>query len=626
MEQAPFHLHCVICFDAFDLENRPPVVLPCGHTYLCEPCSKRLKRCMECRTPLFHQPVVTAGPTHERHGSNGNPMILSPAPHTPIHRRYQPSPSYRYGYQNAQQQPQNSHSPIPPTKVEQIPLPCPKNLVLMSIMEAAQRRHLQTTNDANADADADKENEFEAYDNNTNILNGIAEVSNSSGTYVVREANGLWMQPQPSHPIDEYHNSHLEHNAETKAIHIKQGQQVQIAEEQDGVYVLSRKKGFIVASNSQIVKGMIHWIRSFMNFAFLLPHHICTIVSNVKLLVGPARDLSCQIEGTLCSVQNSRRTLLQKVTELEEVEVRLLEAYRDAVSKPTTQPIIQHSEEEEEICSSQSCHSNEHGREKGQQKMERCLTEDSLVCKIGTSESGSSFLHNSNNEMTLALTESDHLSPGQSIEVSTPTPASPPALNHSFTTSGNHGEDGKILFMEDSTGGLQLGIPGLNDAIDELDLSVSVVRSPSPGSYLVDDTQSEVGGYGHPASRSMMCGSSIFPLLRRAWSDEDTDDQGNRSIDLTYQPSTSISHLRPRASSQSNPSTEQGPYDSNTGRSFDGVDFRTGLSGHNALNRRHKNKSHNQNGMVSRREIRMMSEHRGIGSIRKLRQPHSPRC
>merc|ERR1719223_147262 len=115
-------------------------------------------------------------------------------------------------------------------------------------MEAAQRRHLQTTNDANADAD--KENEFEAYDNNTNILNGIAEVSNSSGTYVVRGANGLWMQPQPSHPMDEYHNSHLEHNAETKAIHIKQGQQVQIAEEQDGVYV-----------------------------------HICTIVSNVKLLV-----------------------------------------------------------------------------------------------------------------------------------------------------------------------------------------------------------------------------------------------------------------------------------------------------------------------------------------------------
>ena len=91
----------------------------------------------------------------------------------------------------------------------------------------------------------------------------------------------------------------------------------------------------------------------------------------------------------------------------------------------------------------------------------------------------------------------------------------------------------------------------------------------------------------------------------------------------------SISHIRPRTSSdlQPHPSAgDQYPYDSNVGRSFDGVDFRTGLSGHNALNRRNANKPHNHTGMVTRREIRMMSEHRGIGSIKKVRKPQSPRA
>lgn len=463
-------------------------------------------------------------------------------------------------------------------------------------MEATQRRHLEARR-RDDDPGADKENEFEVHDNNSNILDGITEVSNSSGTYVVRERNGLLVKPQRPSDADKTLTHRLDGDAETKAIHIKQGQHIQIAEEQDGAYVLARQQGFIEASNSQIVK------------------------------VGPARDLSCQIEGTLCSVQNSRRILLQKAAHLEQVEGRLLEAYRDAISKPVTQAIIQTLKEDENY-SGETCNSSSNlVQEKDKHGVETCLTEDSLDCKIGISETASLSIHHksSSNEMTLSLTENDYLSPGQSIEILTPTPASPPALNHSFTNGDNHGDDGKILFMEDSVvGGLQLGIPGLSNAIDEIDLSASVV-SASPGSYIVDDTQSEVGDYIRSTSRSMMCGSSIFPLLRRAWSDEDTEDQSNRSIDLTYAPNRGVPHIRPRTISQSHSSADQYPYDSSSGRSFDGVDFRTGLSGHNALNRRHTNKSHNPNGMISRREIRMMSEHRGIGSIKKVRQPQSPR-
>src|SRR6056300_1362108 len=50
--QAPFSFHCTICFESLNLTDRAPVVLPCGHTYICELCAKRLDKCMECRKPL----------------------------------------------------------------------------------------------------------------------------------------------------------------------------------------------------------------------------------------------------------------------------------------------------------------------------------------------------------------------------------------------------------------------------------------------------------------------------------------------------------------------------------------------------------------------------------------------
>lgn len=607
MNQAPFHFHCIICFDAFNLEDRPPVVLPCGHTYLCEPCSKRLKRCMECRTPLFQTTTQTAqggGPTvplgMERRGSNGamnnTPVSAfrspsSPTPNTPVNRRYQPSPSYRYGYQhnsNTYSQGQHPHSPNGGAinKVEPVPLPCPKNLVLMSIMEATQRRHLiSSSSSCEEDHDVDKENEFEIHDNDHHILDGITEIaSNSSGTYVVREKNGLVLHtkhPFSNDKASQENNNPIEHKVQT----LKYGQQVQISEERDGVYVLARRQGYIVASNSQIVR------------------------------VGAARDLSCQIEGTLCSVRNSRRNLLQQASNLEQIEVRLQHDYDDALSKPVTHAIIHPSEGESE----RSYSLNIHQKSDSERKLYSCPTEDSLDCRMGVTASESMSLSHENNDMTLTLTENDHLSPGQSIEISTPTPSSPPALNNSFITADTR-DDGKNLFIEDSTGGLQLGIPGLSDAIEDMDLNVGVV-SPN------DDTQSEIGDYSGAASRSMMCGSSIFPLLRRAWSDDDTDDEPNHNIDLTYEASMAVSHIRPRTSdTHAHPSAvDQGPYDSNAGRSFDGVDFRTGLSGHNALNRRYANKPNHYTGMVTRREIRMMSEHRGIGSIKKVRNPQSPR-
>jgi hypothetical protein len=35
---SPFSFHCIICIEEFDQRDRYPVVLPCGHTYVCNQC------------------------------------------------------------------------------------------------------------------------------------------------------------------------------------------------------------------------------------------------------------------------------------------------------------------------------------------------------------------------------------------------------------------------------------------------------------------------------------------------------------------------------------------------------------------------------------------------------------
>ena len=70
--------------------------------------------------------------------------------------------------------------------------------------------------------------------------------------------------------------------------------------------------------------------------------------------------------------------------------------------------------------------------------------------------------------------------------------------------------------------------------------------------------------------------------------------------------STNFNRTYPRASSASDPSAVS------LTASFDGVDFRTGLSGHRGLSHARKL----QNSPKPRSQIMMMSEHRGIAHIR----------
>eukprot|EP00529_Nitzschia_sp_RCC80_P015620 CAMPEP_0113445632 /NCGR_PEP_ID=MMETSP0014_2-20120614/3288_1 /TAXON_ID=2857 /ORGANISM="Nitzschia sp." /LENGTH=697 /DNA_ID=CAMNT_0000336693 /DNA_START=410 /DNA_END=2503 /DNA_ORIENTATION=+ /assembly_acc=CAM_ASM_000159 len=118
---SPFSFHCMICFEEFDIDKRYPVVLPCGHTYICNECANRLDKCMECRTPLveYHPRKTTAagggaaaGGVGAAGGAGGRAGVVRGRP---------------------------GHPPpaVEPLKVKKRTV-LPKNVVLMSLIEATE--------------------------------------------------------------------------------------------------------------------------------------------------------------------------------------------------------------------------------------------------------------------------------------------------------------------------------------------------------------------------------------------------------------------------------------------------------------------------------------------------------
>ena len=221
----PFH--CVICFDEFTMTDRPPMVLPCGHTYVCLPCSKRLKRCMECREPLFVRPASRTTTSSYR----------------------------RYG------------SPQPSTPVAPVPLPIPKNVVLLALMEAAQRQQPpevetnriakegedsepQRQNEKDFDTDDEEEDQFDL----NRIISGMATLSGPCGTYVVKE-NLTVVTSNPRKGGEEEKKSEP-----VEPYLLEVGQTAQVVDFDEGIAKLARNKGFVVATSSQLVKGACRFL------------------------------------------------------------------------------------------------------------------------------------------------------------------------------------------------------------------------------------------------------------------------------------------------------------------------------------------------------------------------------
>jgi hypothetical protein len=235
--RAPFSFHCTICFESLNLSNRSPVVLPCGHTYICEMCAKRLDKCMECRAPLKNT-IMSQQKQKQPPRSPGAPTRHFPSTPPPNGSIGLGSSfgNIRGGRRSPEDMPLSTESNPRRPQTGTVRLPMPRNHVLMCLIEAVQ------------DGTSDKKDGYESGDDDELVLRGIQVMGSSSGTYVVKEMAGLKVHPANA-PI--YPNQQDEDNVMT----LQYGQTVQIFLFENRIATVARGGGYILISNSsQLVK------------------------------------------------------------------------------------------------------------------------------------------------------------------------------------------------------------------------------------------------------------------------------------------------------------------------------------------------------------------------------------
>lgn len=218
---------------------------------------------MECREPLYWAPPNTKAPPVLGNPGLNNTRSPAPARYAVPRGRYSPGTQASAGMTT------------PPVKEEQIPLPLPKNTVLMGMIEAAARQAklLQAARQRQGHA-KDDDNETDASTSPKSlstldpILAGLTALVGNCGTYAVREPLGLAVLPFDPNKRHHHETSHegLDETDEEKKTDeirepftIEEGQKVQVVGVDEGVYQLARGAGYIVASVNQLVKGEITW-------------------------------------------------------------------------------------------------------------------------------------------------------------------------------------------------------------------------------------------------------------------------------------------------------------------------------------------------------------------------------
>jgi len=460
---------------------------------------------------------------------------------------------------------------------EQIPLPLPKNHVMMTLMELS--------------AYSVQKFSYSEEDGDDLVFDGIQSLGGHSGTYVVKEKSGLVVHPQhPRHrktaSEDDFwkfdssasffsaksSSGDLEKNDSNGERHvIGYGQRVQVVNQVDGAYKLARNQGFVIANYSQLVK------------------------------IGAPLEECCKLEGVLSTITQSKLLLEHKLEKLCKTESNLNSQLSKQLSLPEKHPVIADAPQ-----------------------LDNHLTKSNI--------------HNpyEDDRNDFEMTSSGRLSPSHTTTQSsynagimiTPTPASPPV---SRTLSATGGEDFFHLSDEE------------NDEEEDMDWrlqAISVVES-LPDS--IDDNRRPLS----PFRRGIICGSSLFPGLKALSGDDDeasesangiggsVDVTSGTGIELNYREDAIAafeSHNRSRSWAAGLPHMRMNKENNCAAANINigggatsptkKLDFRTGLSGHLALQSSSKLERRSSG---SRTEVRMMGEHRGISSIGPMRKVNSPK-
>ena len=266
----------MICFEEFHPDERYPVVLPCGHTYVCNECAQRLDKCMECRTLLYTRESL-------------EPQSPSVAGTTTA--SYRTQAPVGYGRTTVHPQPATAR----PTTVKKR-LPLPKNVVLLSLMEATELvtrdvnqkfsnsprnsdlSPTEATSTTFEETPGEGGNANQAYTASAsgeahNIYTGTMLAAGTSGTYAVAHREGLDIfsrKPSEAIPLlasdedidnivglglqkDEKRDT--ESTAPQSMARLSYGDRIQVVSIEGSWAKLARGYGFVKASNNCIVKG-----------------------------------------------------------------------------------------------------------------------------------------------------------------------------------------------------------------------------------------------------------------------------------------------------------------------------------------------------------------------------------
>lgn len=255
-------------------------------------------------------------------------------PVTPIHQNAgRSSPVVNRG-RSRYAAPSPPPTPTPPPKRQEIPLPLPKNVLLLSLMETAEReasalryaKLKRCLNKADDEEDMDTIDEtmhvddtmslagecieedistsfsFEE-DEDAYVWSTISHISSACGTYAVADQAGLTVLPtKPSSKCDittsditsVFENVSLTNGKDyinkPASYELPYRSRVQVVHIEDGWAQLARNRGFVYIDSTQLVK------------------------------VGGPNDKACEIEGMLLQVDNRRKEISRKQAELSRIE------------------------------------------------------------------------------------------------------------------------------------------------------------------------------------------------------------------------------------------------------------------------------------------------------------------
>jgi len=301
------------------------VVLPCGHTYVCNECANKLDKCMECRTSLAIQLPGQAG------GIQRGPTQA---------QRQMGWSSDRSGGRGTTRSP--DPAPLKPQVTRRLPLP--KNVVLLSLMEATAL----TLNDLSPSPfqspikQSVSLDEYEIEEEKIKL--GTTMAIGVCGTYVVAATNDVHIfpsRPTKSAKSESFiHDSdvpeeedvdtlvrffHMDHKLDMKSgdsgeisretapltpVILKRGDRVQIVSLEEGWAKLARGYGFIRAESGQVVK------------------------------VGGSVDRACKLEAMLINTATRRRTLHAELIELDTQFIAMMRDLQYALTQDEDLTVI----------------------------------------------------------------------------------------------------------------------------------------------------------------------------------------------------------------------------------------------------------------------------------------------